>query len=642
MPNQKVERYEPLRGGDYKNASYMAALQRTLNYYIEALPSNSDEPYPFIHQPTPGLTSLHPAPPSLTGCRGLYRDTQTLQLWGVWDQNLYVINSSFQFTLVGVLQPGIVSNVAPRATRVSMTNNEQFLIITDNSGDGQLNIIGDGWICELLTHSFSKINEGTNLGWLGSPMLDYMDTFIFASEPNTPNWYVSDSVTPTWSNADFFASKTSVADNIVGIGTTTRYVWLFGKLSNEVWTASNNITTVNNFPYAPLPNANYAIGCLALWSIAKSNDEIFFLGRNESGHGVIYQTESIGLKRISTHAIENEIQQYPKLTDAEGFCYQQNGHDFYVITFPSANDDRGATWVYDGGEAAWHERAWIDKDGIEWRHRARIAVDAYDKIVCGDWFTNDLYCFDLTNPTDNGQTIIRERTGPHIVDISANKRIRYTKLNVAIQPGLPTNQVNQPAIKLVECSFDATDGTLLQNYSNVNDIGSDFTKLNGSTNEEIISQEATGVGSGNAVYQPSGQPMSTQTDYYLQFNVNRSANTNSLVSGNNVFAIGRADPNNNGYKASVVAINSSNLAANLAIMGTTQTFSVPMGPILLNGNYQVTLDMESTAINMSIYRSDTGTWLLPTATWSPSKAYAISITDSTFEQSGNILIGGVW
>lgn len=633
--------YEKLGGGDYKNSSYLAAIQRTLNYYLEEVPTNSDEPFPFIHQPTPGLTSLHPAPPSQTGCRGLYRDTQTLKLWGVWDQNLYYIDSSFQFHLVGVLTSTIIQNSVPRSNRVTMTNNQQYLIISDNSGGPT--VIGDGWTVNLTTLAFAKIDSaGASPGWLGSPILDYLDTFILASRPGTPLWYISDSNSPTWSNADLFASKTAVADNIVGIGTTSRYIWLFGELSTEIWNASFSVSITNNYPYQPVLNVVYAEGCAAVYSIAKLDDEIFFLGKDQGGRGVIYQTQGNSTRRISTHAIENEIQQYPTISDAEGYCYQQNGHVFYVLTFPSANNDLGATWSYDTELNAWHERSSIDENGLEWRHKVRMAVDAYGKIVCGDWFTNDLYFFDLNNPTDNGQTIIRERSMPHIVDLNNNSRIRYVKLNVSMQPGLPTNQISQPAENIVECSFQAANGTLLQNYFNPNDIGATFTHISGSTNEEIVNGAATGVGSGNALYRPIGQPDVNNPNYFLRYNSNLSVNSNNLlITGNNVFAIGRADGSNNGYKAEIIAINASNLAANLEVMGH-QIISVPMGPVNSHGYYQVILDMQSTQINMSVYRSNDSTWLLPTATWSPVQSPAISIVDTTFTNAGNIFIGGSW
>jgi hypothetical protein len=53
--------------------------------------------------------------------------------------------------------------------------------------------------------------------------------------------------------------------------------------------------------------------------------------------------------------LEYAIQSYGNITDAIGYTYQQDGHPFYVLIFPSAE----ATWVYDVSTQLWHERAGV-------------------------------------------------------------------------------------------------------------------------------------------------------------------------------------------------------------------------------------------------------------------------------------------
>jgi hypothetical protein len=92
------------------------------------------------------------------------------------------------------------------------------------------------------------------------------------------------------------------------------------------------------------------------------------------------------------------------------FTYQQLGHTFYVLIFPTAD----ATWVFDIGEGLWHERTWIDDSGFEHRIRANDCAAAYGIIVVGDWETGALYQWDLTVYNDNGQPIVRRRGWPDI------------------------------------------------------------------------------------------------------------------------------------------------------------------------------------------------------------------------------------
>jgi hypothetical protein len=102
-------------------------------------------------------------------------------------------------------------------------------------------------------------------------------------------------------------------------------------------------------------------------------------------------------RRVSTHAVEWHIQQYGNLSDAVAYTYQQDGHSFYVLIFPSAN----TTWVYDAATQAWHERAgWSNGDWT--RHRSNCQVAFNNEIIVGDYDNGKLYAFDLDVYADDG------------------------------------------------------------------------------------------------------------------------------------------------------------------------------------------------------------------------------------------------
>ncbi|MFE1676613.1 hypothetical protein ACFMJE_18460, partial [Acinetobacter baumannii] len=84
---------------------------------------------------------------------------------------------------------------------------------------------------------------------------------------------------------------------------------------------------------------------------------------------IVYRAVGYTGKRISTHAIEYAIQSYSTITDAIAFTYQQEGHSFYVLTFPTADK----TWVFDVSTELWHERAGF-VDGEFTRHRAQCQM----------------------------------------------------------------------------------------------------------------------------------------------------------------------------------------------------------------------------------------------------------------------------
>jgi hypothetical protein len=106
-------------------------------------------------------------------------------------------------------------------------------------------------------------------------------------------------------------------------------------------------------------------GCAAKYSVAQMGDALFWLSQDKQGGNVVLKGQGYQAERISTHAIEVAIASYAVKSDAIGYTYQQEGHQFYVLTFPTA--DR--TWVYDLVTGEWHERVWLDSDGVEHRHR---------------------------------------------------------------------------------------------------------------------------------------------------------------------------------------------------------------------------------------------------------------------------------
>jgi hypothetical protein len=140
------------------------------------------------------------------------------------------------------------------------------------------------------------------------------------------------------------------------------------------------------------------IGCLATHSVAKLDNGIFWLGSDARGNGIVYRAEGYTGKRISTHAIEWQIQSYGDITDAIAYTYQQDGHSFYVLTFPTADK----TWVYDVSTGAWHERAGFE-DGQFTRHRSNCQMNFNNEIFVGDFENSNLYTFDPTVYADNGQ-----------------------------------------------------------------------------------------------------------------------------------------------------------------------------------------------------------------------------------------------
>jgi hypothetical protein len=365
-------------------------------------------------------------------------------------------------------------------------------------------------------------------------------------------------------------------------------------------------------------------------------NEIYWLSQDKFGRGMVMRGTGLQAKRISTHAIEVQISQYADISDAIGFAYQQQGHVFYVLTFPSANSPRGATWVYDGSTEEWHERCCIidPVSGAEWRHLGNACAAAYNKVFVGDWRNGNLYTFDLDNYTDNGLPIKRLRSFPHQIDLESNRRIFFNQCIVQMQVGA-AGQGGSSA-RVIDCDFDAADGTALESYSNINSIGATFTKVGG-TEAVIVSDLVAAASSGTVLYEASGTPDSP--DYYVQFNVVPSSYSQVASSGAKLYAIGRANASNNGYQGGVVS-NGTLYSAYLTVMGGA-TSTVALGTLSAEF-YTVTLTMTGTSIMLSVYRNVDGRYVDPSGAWVGSPTPCISLTNSAYQAAGRVFIGGVW
>lgn len=632
--------YLQLTGGAYESRSIIAAAQRCLNLYPEKTPEEEGEPSPIAHLPTPGLVRLSVAPSERIRC--LYRAT-TGDLYGCAGQSIYYIAPDWSWNGIGTFTPSSYSDVVPLSTPVSMVDNGTDAIICDGTVDGYtFNVQARSPMTRLpaagtaLTDAFGTAYTG---GWYGSTRIDYVDSFFIANRPNTKQWYVSGSGDATFDALDV-ASHAAFADNIQVCATMRRNVWLIGKYSTEIWYNSGGggagSLSNNTFPFDVLPTY-HDVGIVAPYSLARVSDQLFWLSQDGAGNGVVINGNGYNVSRISTHAIETEFGKYSDLTDAVGYCYQQQGHVFYVLNFTNADK----TWVYDLITQTWHERCWIDpNNGVEHRHRVNVCAFAYNTVVGGDWETGDLYKMDLNTYTDTctfgTSPIKRLRSFPHIIDEQSNRRIFFRQLNANMQVGSSANVVPQPQT-VIQSGFVATDGTLLQNYSNSGDIGASFTQLTPLTEGEIFKNQLVGIG-GQSWYQASGVPISA--DYTVQFRATPALYNTVPVSGANLSAIGRATDQTHGYCVTVSS-DGSQFQLNLHVLPAGTSVTVPMGT-LTSGSYTITLGMFGTVITVQAFRTSDGMYLASTGTWAGSQLYAIDINDATYTSAGVVLIGGNW
>jgi hypothetical protein len=400
----------PLTGGAYQARSVVASAQRCVNLYPESNPQDSQAPVPVTHYPTPG-TKLITRLPTIATMRGIYRATDG-NLYAVVGSNVYYVDVNYSVTLVGSISFGL--------TPVSFSDNGLVIVIVDGTASG--------YAIKMSDRTFGSI---TSAAFYGADKVDFLDTYFVFNKPGTQQFYIS------LSNVDYamltggtafdsldIAAKSGSGDALVSLYVVHRELWLIGALTTEVWVNTGKA----DFTFEALPGLDEH-GCVAKYSVAQRDTALFWLSRDRQGQGIVVQTEGYRTKRISTHAIEAEIQAYTRIDDAIGFCYQQQGHAFYALTFPSAD----VTWCYELASGQWHQWAYTDQNGNLRRHRANCSAFAYGQNLVGDWQNGSLYALDPNVFTDNGNPIVRIRSFPHL--IKDGNRVSYLSFIADMQVG---------------------------------------------------------------------------------------------------------------------------------------------------------------------------------------------------------------
>jgi hypothetical protein len=268
-----------------------------------------------------------------------------------------------------------------------------------------------------------------------------LDGFFICNEINTGRFfwsYLRDGL--TWDLLDY-ATAEGTPDNILSIGKVNNELWLFGPRTIEIW---YNTGLYDN-QFQRIQQGFIDIGIAAPWSNATMGDRIFWLGSNSAGYGIVYMAMNYVPKRISTHAIEHIISQMSDISDAVGYCYQQEGHHYYVLSFTAGN----RTVVYDVEANMWHERSyWNATANKEERHRGQYGAFCFNKTFLADYQNTNLYELNLDTYTDNGSPIRRQRTGPHIR--SDRKRLFHHQFEIDLERGVGLNsgQGSKPYISL--------------------------------------------------------------------------------------------------------------------------------------------------------------------------------------------------
>jgi hypothetical protein len=360
----------PFLGGGYVGRSRELVYNECINLYLETVETHEGKDVGALYN-CPGytlLTTLGTGP-----VRAEYLASNGV-LYVLSGSTLYSVNSAWAGTALG--------NVGSSSGYAKMVDNGTQLLVIDGTG---------GWCYTFGTGAYAQVLPG--VPDVVPTSLCFQDGFAVVNNINTNQWYQSNlNDFTTWSALNF-SSADSTPDQIVAMFDIHREVWLFKQNATEVWVNAG----LPGFAFQRLQGVAMPCGCVAPATTCRVGDTIVWLGQDEQGQGVVYESNGYSANPISTYSINIAIQGMSKISDAVAYAYQDSGHVFYVITFPTGN----LTFVWDVKTRLWHRRAAF-VNGLWSRHQSNCFAFVYGTQVIGDYASGNLYALSTTVYTDNG------------------------------------------------------------------------------------------------------------------------------------------------------------------------------------------------------------------------------------------------
>ena len=325
---------------------------------------------------------------------------------------VFLLTPSFASTLC----TGIALQSGSTACSI-ITNNTQAAIFFGGSATYQ-----DG---------FGLVNNGS--GYLvNSANVVSGISLPFSPSVGSNQWWQSNLFDLSTWQALNFTSSAGAPDNVQALFDIHREVWVLKSNETEIWANAG----LPGFAFQRLDGVYIQTGISAPSSLAASGESMLWLAQNSNGQAIVVEAVGYQVRPVSTQALTTIWQGYATTADAEGFAFQQGGHRFYQITFPTA----GVSWRYDltssdlAGVPMWHQVAGFSA-GQFTRHPARTGVFFAGLNLVGDYQNGNIYALDPTAQLDNGAQRKWLRTW-RALPKAVNMPMRFTALEIQMMTGM--------------------------------------------------------------------------------------------------------------------------------------------------------------------------------------------------------------
>lgn len=321
-----------LIGPSYTSQLKSASAQLDMNCYLERVEVEGGKAK-WILLNTPGLTvwtNILTAGGAGKG-RGIYTEPSTGRSFAVVGSDLWEI---------------LPFGEAPvKRSSVAMANDDEPASFSSNVLQLAIASGGTLYVLTLVTNVFAAVSvNGASVVKVG-----YSTGFGIALYADSNEYAISAPLDFTSWNGTQVAGVSDFSDLVLDMVIDHKEIWLLGQTKAEPWYNDGGAL----FPYDVVPGGFVDQGSASIWGSAQLDNTFFWVGGDTRGTGIVWRMNGYTPQRVSNHAVENDLRKYQTRNDAIAYGYQEAGHSFYRIVFPSA----GTCWCYDVASNQWHQRA---------------------------------------------------------------------------------------------------------------------------------------------------------------------------------------------------------------------------------------------------------------------------------------------
>lgn len=374
---------------------------------------------------------------------------------GMWAVNslstplLFFVQGDTLFSCTGAGALTTIGTLTTSTGDVSLVDNGTYLMLVDGTNGYYYNMVTPGALTTITDGNFTT--SPTTVTW--------QDTyFIVTSAAATKQFQLSDNDDPaTWPAVNINFAGAGAGKIQAGI-VDHSILHVFG----DVYTEFLQNAGLPGFPFAFIPGAAQQFGLAARWSLAKFDNSLVGLFRDDSGNINVSRMQGFALQRLSDSDMEQTFQRYSAVADAQGFAFTTEGHPFYVINFPAASQ----AWMYDALSGIWSELQSTAGDEFWGTKFARLD----NRLLISDRRNGNIYQIDATAYDDAGSALPMAVYSKHIWQ--DDKFVGIQQVQVDVQSGVGTagGQGENPVVDLL-VSKDGGNSFYSVGYSSAGKIG---------------------------------------------------------------------------------------------------------------------------------------------------------------------------